>query len=126
MMKKILAVIFVLLSLLLVGCSGFVSISSSLPLNTSKITVINNTSCNLYLLIDGELKKGVISPSGIKTYGFWVGGRAYSSQRVSISIIDPARNRSWSDVISLSSYYKYSYVFTVREEEKRLKVEVRY
>lgn len=125
-MKKILVVMFALLSVLMVGCSGFVSISSSLPLNTSKITVINNTSCNLYLLIDGELKKGVISPSGIKTYGFWVGGRAYSSQRVSISIIDPARNRSWSDVINLSSYYKYSYVFTVREEGKRLKIEIRY
>ena len=125
-MKKILVVMFALLSVLMVGCSGFVSISSSLPLNTSKITIINNTSCNLYLLIDGELKKGVISPSGIKTYGFWVGGRAYSSQRVSISIIDPARNRSWSDVINLSSYYKYSYVFTVREEGKRLKIEIRY
>lgn len=125
-MKKILVVMFALLSVLMVGCSGFVSISSSLPLNTSKITIINNTSCNLYLLIDGELKKGVISPSGIKTYGFWVGGRAYSSQRVSVSIMDPARNRSWSDVINLSSYYKYSYVFTVREEGKRLKIEVRY
>jgi len=126
-MKKVLVVMFALLSVLMVGCSGFVSISSSLPLNTSKITVINNTSCNLYLLIDGELKKGMISPSGIKTYGFWVGGRAYSSQmRVSVSIVDPARNRSWSDVINLSSYYKYSYVFTVREEGRKFIIEVRY
>lgn len=123
-MKKLFILMFGML--LMVGCSGFVSISSSLPLNSSKVTVINNTSYNLYLLIDGELKKGVISPSGIKTYGFWVGGRAYSSQRVSISIIDPARNRSWSDVINLSSYYKYSYVFTVREQGGHFVVEVRY
>jgi hypothetical protein len=124
-MKKIFVLLMV--SIFLVGCSGFVTLNTNLPLNTSKITVINNTNCNLYLLIDGKMKNGSISPAGIRTFGFWVGGGAYSSQvRVSVSILDPAKNRSWSEVINLSSYYKYSYVFTVREERGQLQTEVRY
>ena len=124
-MKKILVLMFGMLWL--VGCSGFVNISTNLPLNVSKITIINNTNSNLSLLVDGGLKKGIIPPAGIRTYGFWVGGGSYSSQtRMSISIIDLARNRSWSNVVSFSSYYKYSYVFTVREENGQLRVEVRY
>ena len=123
-MKKIFVLLIV--SIFLVGCSGFVTLNTNLPLNTSKITVINNTNSDLYLLIDGKLKinrkskKAEIPPSGIRTYGFWVGGSAYSSQmRVSVSIIDSAKNRSWSRVIDLSSYYKYSYVFTIRENRGR-------
>ena len=124
-MKKIFVLFF--LSVFLTGCGGFITLNTNLPLETSKITVINNTNSDLYLLIDGKMKNGSILPTGMRTYGFWVGGGAYSSQmRVSVSILDPTRNRSWSDVVNLSSYYKYSYVFTVREERGRLQVEVRY
>ena len=124
-MKKIFVLLIV--SIFLVGCSGFITYNTNLPLNTSKITIINNTNCYLYLLIDGKMKNESISPTGIKTFGFWVGGSAYSSQvRVSVSIIDSAKNRSWSEVVNLSSYYKYSYVFSVREERGQLQVEVKY
>lgn len=124
-MKKIFILMFGVLWL--IGCAGFVSVSTNLPLNASKITIINNTNCNLSLLIDGRLKNGTISPAGVRTYGFWVGGGTNSSQmRISVSIIDFAKNRSWSDVINLSSYYKYSYVFTVREQGGHFVVEVRY
>lgn len=124
-MKKIIILLFV--SVFLTGCGGFITFNTNLPLNTSKITVINNTNSDLYLLIDGKLKNGNIPSTGTRTYGFWVGGGAYSSQvRISVSIMDPTKNRSWSEVINLSSYYKYSYVFTVREEGGQLRVEVRY
>jgi hypothetical protein len=124
-MKKIFVLLIV--SVFLTGCSGFITLNTNLPLNTSKITVINNTNSDLYLLIDGKLKNGFIPPAGVKTFGFWVGGGTNSSQiRVSVSIMDPKRNRSWSEVVSLSSYYKYSYVFTVTSDRENLRVEYRY
>ncbi|MDP2855983.1 MAG: hypothetical protein Q8N90_02545 [bacterium] len=119
---------FLLLAFMLVlcGCSGFVQLHTNLPLSTTKILVVNNTNSHLYILVDGN-EKGAVPPAETRTFGFWIGGGAYSSSiQVSVVLLDRQKNRSWSDVVYFSSYYKYSYVFTAREDESgRLQVERR-
>lgn len=122
-MKKMLLLLFVVL----VGsrCSGFIQLNTNLPLNTTKLTVVNNTTSVLTLYVDGS-PKDQIRPTEVNTRGYWVGGGAYqSSVQVSVTLVDDVHNRSYSEVVTFSSYYKYSYVFTAREENGRLYVERR-
>lgn len=109
--------ILLALTIVLCGCGGFVQLHTNLPLSVTKVLVVNNTNSYLFILVDGN-EKGAVPPAETRTFGFWVGGGAYnSSVQVSVVLLDRQRNRSWSDVVYFSSYYKYSYVFTAREDE---------
>lgn len=109
--------ILIVLMLVLCGCGGFIQLHTNLPLSATKVLVVNNTNSQLDILVDGN-ERGIVSPAETRTFGFWIGGGAYSSSiQVSVVLLDRQGNRSWSDVVYFSSYYKYSYVFTAREDE---------
>jgi len=114
------------LVLLLSGCSPFLQIDTNIPLRTTTLTFINNTDSHLSFFIDG-VEKVTVPPAQTKTFNYWVGGGAYYwNIQVSVTVMDRQKNRSWSDVVYFSSYYKLSYVFTAREDENgRLQVESR-
>jgi len=121
----LLILVFLALLLLLCSCS-FIQLDTNLPFQTTRITFINNTNSPLSFLIDG-VEKVVVSPAQTQSFSYWVGGGAYQwSIQVSITVLDRKSNRSWSDVVYFSSYYRYSYVFTAREDEnEKLYVERR-
>lgn len=115
-----------LLIMLLTSCAPLgvaVGIDTNLPLYTTRITVLNATPFYFYILVDGE-EKGVVEP-----YGKWISGiwsASYYGAEVAIQIVDK-RGFAFSDKIWVySSYSRYSYTFTIRQEsDGRLWVERR-
>jgi len=120
--------VLVVLAILLTLCScSFIQLNTNLPLDSTRVMFINNTDSMLSFFIDG-VEKVIVSPAQTQSFSYWVGGGPYGSWsiQVSITILDRKNNRSWSEVIYFSSYYKLSYVFTAREDENgRLQVERR-
>jgi hypothetical protein len=115
---SLLILLFLAVLFLLCDC-GYIRLDTNLPLQTTRITFINNTNSPLSFLIDG-VEKVVVSPAQTQSFGYWVGGGAYQwSIQVSVTVLDRKSNQSWSDVVYFSSYYRYSYVFTAREDENR-------
>ena len=115
-----------LLIMLMSSCAPLgvaVGIDTNLPLYTTRITVLNTTPFSFYVLIDGE-EKGVVEP-----YGKWISGiwsASYYGAEVAIQIVDK-RGFAFSDKIWIySSYSRYSYTFTIRQDQDgRLWVERR-
>lgn len=98
------------------------AVDTNLPLQTTRITVINTTPYYFYVLIDGE-EKGLVGP-----YGKWAGGlwsASYYGVEVGVQIIDK-KGFAYSDALWVYSSYSYSYTFTIRQEsDGRLWVERR-
>ncbi|MGB9847809.1 MAG: hypothetical protein ACPLKV_01160 [Minisyncoccia bacterium] len=99
------------------------AVDTNLPIQTTRITVINATPYYFYVLIDGE-EKGVV-----ESYGKWVGGLwngSYYGVQVALQIIDK-KGFAYSDALWVySSYSRYSYTFTIRQgSDGRLYVERR-
>jgi len=115
-----------MLIMLLTSCAPLgvaVGIDTNLPLYTTRITVLNATPFYFYVLVDGE-EKGVVEP-----YGKWISGiwsASYYGAEVAIQIVDK-RGFAFSDKIWIySSYSRYSYTFTIRQEsDGRLWIERR-
>jgi hypothetical protein len=115
-----------LLIMLLSSCAPLgiaVGVDTNLPLYTTRITVLNATPFYFYVLIDGE-EKGVVRP-----YDKWISGiwsASYYGAEVAIQIVDK-RGFAFSDKIWIySSYSRYSYTFTIRQDQDgRLWVERR-
>jgi hypothetical protein len=106
-----------LLIMLLSSCAPLgvaVGIDTNLPLYTTRITVLNATPFYFYVLIDGE-EKGVVEPYGKWISGIWNG--YYYGVQVALQIVDK-RGFAYSDTLWVySSYSRYSYTFTIRQDQ---------
>ena len=115
-----------LLIVFLTSCTPLgvaVGIDTNLPLYTTRITVLNATPFYFYVLIDGE-EKGVVRPYDKWISGIWSG--YYYGVQVALQIVDK-RGFAYSDTLWVySSYSRYSYTFTIRQDQDgRLWVERR-
>lgn len=98
------------------------AVDTNLPLNTTRVTVINSTPCYFYILLDG-VERGVVTP-----YGKWIGrfwNASLYGEEVALQIIDKKGFAYAERLWARSNYYSYSYTFIIREDDGRLWVERR-
>lgn len=114
---------FIPLFLIFVSCVP-VYLDTNIPLWSNKLSFVNHLEQEVRVYIDGKLM-GSVPPQGIRTWSLWLGSGPYNSWGVQVSVIVlDSKNRSWSEVLYLSSYYKLSFVFAIREDEgKKLYVD---
>lgn len=99
-----------------------VAVDTNLPLNTTRITVINSTPYYFYILIDG-VERGEVTPYGKWFCRLW--NASIYGEEVSLQIIDK-KGFAYADRLwARSNYYSYSYTFIIREDDGRLWVERR-
>lgn len=114
--KKLVIFLLVLPIFLVNSCApmGFgVMVDTNLPLETTRVTVLNTTPSYFYILIDGA-QKGIVEPYGKWNIGLWVG--TYYGTEMAIQIIDK-KGFAYADNVWLSSFnYPRSYTFTIRKE----------
>lgn len=114
---------FIPLFLIFVSCVPYIRVASNIPIWANQLSFINHLDEIVYIYIDGKLM-GSVPPQGIRTWSLWLGSGPYNSWGVQVSVIVlDSKNRSWSEVLYLSSYYKLSFVFAIREDEGKLYVD---
>ncbi|MFA4990832.1 MAG: hypothetical protein WC579_02930 [Candidatus Paceibacterota bacterium] len=98
---------------------------TNLPFRTTRVAVINTTSYTYNILVDGEFKAQV-GPYGKFASGVWNGSYYGAEIAVSIVGVDQAFAHTEKVWVGPSSYSRYSYVLTIRQDEDgRLWVERR-
>ncbi|MCX8015732.1 MAG: hypothetical protein N2692_00220 [Patescibacteria group bacterium] len=121
-----LSLVLLLLTLLLLSsCTPLgltVAVDTNLPINTTRVTVLNTTPYYFYILIDG-VERGVAAPYGKWLARLW--NTSLYGEEVSLQIVD-RRGFAYADKVwARSNYYSYSYTFIIREDGGRFWVERR-
>lgn len=112
----LLLLVLLLALLLLSSCAPLgltVAVDTNLPLNTTRITVLNSTPSYFYVLMDG-VERGMVAP-----YGKWVGrlwNTSLYGEEVALQIVDKQGFAYADRVWARSNYYSYSYTFIVRQD----------
>ncbi|HOK20914.1 MAG TPA: hypothetical protein PLX73_01815 [Candidatus Paceibacterota bacterium] len=92
-----------------------IAVDTNLPIQTTRITVLNTTPYSFSVLVDGE-EKGLVKPYGKFSCGLWNG--SYYGVELAVSVVGSNCNFAQTEKVWIwSSYSRYSYVFTIRQEE---------
>lgn len=103
--------------LLLWSCGPFLVVDTNIPLWTNKLSFINHLDVPVEVIVDGK-RTCTLNPHSVVTHSYWVGSGPYNTTYVQVSVVvfDRINNRSWSNVIHLSGYYRLSFIFTIKED----------
>jgi len=127
-LNNVLLLLFLFPMILFTSCVPFgttVAVDTNLPIRSTGITVLNATPYSFSVLFDGR-EQAKVGPYGKFVAGLWNG--TYHGIEVAVSIVglDQAFVQTEKIWVWSSSYSRYSYVLTIRQEEDgRLWVERR-